>query len=88
MLEHDKLPGDPEQARKLALQEYLFVLADHILYHLDPRYQNCKQAVVLEQFWSRVMEESHRGPIYGGPLFRPLPDTGGGTECTVTSVAM
>ena len=65
LLENGELPTDQQRARKLALQEHLFVVIDRVLYHLNPKQNNHKQAVVPEHMRVRIMEESHRGPMAG-----------------------
>ena len=64
-LENGVLPVDEQHARKLAFQEHLFVVIDHVLYHLDPKQNHRKQVVVPEHMWKQVMEESHRGLMAG-----------------------
>ena len=65
LLEAGELPPDERRARKLALQEHLFVVIDDVLYHLDPKQQHLKQAVVPEHMRGQIMEENHRGPMAG-----------------------
>lgn len=64
-LEDGVLPGDRDRARKLALQENLFVIIDRILYHLDSKHDHRKQVVVPRHLQKRIMEETHRGPMSG-----------------------
>ena len=45
-LEDGVLPEDNNRARKLALQENLFVIIDRVLYHLDSMRDHHKQVVV------------------------------------------
>lgn len=45
-LEDGVLPEDNNRARKLALQENLFVIIDRVLYHLDSKRDHHKQVVV------------------------------------------
>ena len=65
LLENGELPADERRARKLALQEHLFVVIDRVLYHLDPKQKHRRQAVVPENMRVQIMEESHRGPMAG-----------------------
>ena len=44
-LEHGSLPADPEKAKKMALQQTLFVVVDGVVYYIDPKRNNCKRAV-------------------------------------------
>ena len=45
-LETGEFPADQQCAWKLAPQEHLFVLINHVLYHLNQKQNNCKQVVV------------------------------------------
>ena len=65
LLESGELPVDEQCARKLALQENLYVIVEGVHYHLDPKQSGCKQAVVPQYLCEQVMEESHRGPMAG-----------------------
>ena len=65
LLDSGELPADEQRARKLALQENLYVIVDGVLYHLDPKQSGCKQAVVPQHLREQVMEKSHRGPMAG-----------------------
>ena len=65
LLESGELPADEQRARKLALQENLYVVVDGVLYHLDPKQTGSKRAVVPQHLREQVMEQSHRGPMAG-----------------------
>ena len=65
LLESGELPADEQRARKLALQENLYVVVDGVLYHLDPKLTGSKRAVVPQHLREQVMEQSHRGPMAG-----------------------
>ena len=64
-LEEGVLPDDPDRARKLALQEHLFVIIDRVLYRLDSKQDHRKQVVVPRHLQEQIMEEAHRGPMSG-----------------------
>ena len=60
-----QLPEDKVLACKIALQESLFTILDGILYYLDPKHSNRKQAVVPKQLQKQILEDAHSG-LYGG----------------------
>ena len=62
-LEDGVLPVDEHHAHKLALQEHLFVMIDHVLYHLDSKQNSRKQVVVPKHMRQQIMEENYRGPM-------------------------
>lgn len=91
-LETGEFPTDQQCAWKLAPQEHLFVLRNHVLYHLNQKQNNCKQVVVPEHMRVRIMEENHHGPMpahfLGHRLFSVLVNTGGGRVCTMIHGSM
>ena len=56
------MPSDERRAQKLVLQKHLLMLIDGVLYHLDPKWQHLKQAVVPEHMRGQIMEEDYCGP--------------------------
>ena len=64
-IESGKLPDNEVAARKLALQESLFIVCDGILYFLDPKHKNRKRAVVPKQLRNQILHETHSSSFGG-----------------------
>ena len=58
LLEHGDLPENDKQAHKLALQQSLFTLVNHVLYKVDSK-KRSKQVVVPQQLCRDLTEEHH-----------------------------
>ena len=65
LLEEGKLPVDPQRARRLALQQELFVLVEQVLYFVNAKHGQRKRAVLPCQLREQLMDEAHRGPMSG-----------------------
>ena len=64
-VECGELPEDELIARKMALQQSLFTVIDGVLYYVDPKRNNCKQAVVPQSLKKQILEQTHAGPFGG-----------------------
>ena len=64
-LEHGTLPFDEARARKIALQESLFVIVDGTLYFTDTKRQSNKRIVVSAHLQEQLLAETHRS-VMGG----------------------
>ena len=64
-LKDGKLPHDGTQAHKIVAQAPHYSLVSGILYYVDPRKRNYKQAVVPQHLRKLVMEKTHGGPLGG-----------------------
>lgn len=64
-IERGWLPPDSTRARKITLQVSLFAIVGGILYYVNPKHGNRKQAIVPKQLQHRILEEAHSGPFGG-----------------------
>ena len=64
-LKHGQLPEDNTRAQKMAMQPSFFAIVDDVLYYVDPKRCNQRQAAVPLAMRPKLMEQSHSGP-YGG----------------------
>ena len=75
-LETGELPHDETRARKIALQQPLFVMGDNILMFVDTKHKRQRRVVVPEHLRQRMLEENHRSHVgahfSGSKLFNAL----------------
>ena len=62
--ESKKLPLDEDRARKIALQDSLFVIVG-VLYFIDPKCKGQRRVAVPKHMQQQIMEECHRGRVGG-----------------------
>lgn len=79
LLEDGVLPSDQDRARKLALQEHLFVISNHVLHHLDFKRDHHKRVVVPSHLRKRIMDLCQDTSLAKDSSIL----TGGGKECLV-----
>ena len=63
-IEKGELPKDDNRARKLSLQESMFVIVDGVLYKVDPK-KRSKQVVVPQHLRKQLIDEYHRRKMAG-----------------------
>ncbi len=64
-LEDQRLPEDPQRAKKIALQAPLFTICDNILYYIDPKPTHRKRIVVPKYLTKNLLEKTHRNRMAG-----------------------
>lgn len=64
-LKHQRVPGDPDRARKLMAKASQFALIDGVLMFLDHHRKERKRLAVPLHLRERIMRESHNGSYSG-----------------------
>ena len=61
----NELPADNKRARKIAMQQSIFTVVDHVLYYIDPKRDHQKRIAVPKQIREQILEKAHRGVMSG-----------------------